>query len=107
MRLILEIEAQGGGRIGRRWGIGAILRDGKFRAANLLSTKEVADRLYGLELVIKIGLEVEFHEIGFQSGWVRQPAGRPISSRGISGYSSKRVNSLSLHRVVELSFPSQ
>ncbi len=36
-------------------------RDGEFRPADLLSMKEVTDRLNGLELIIEVRLEVELH----------------------------------------------
>jgi len=41
--------------------VGDIARDGELGAACLLPTKQVADRFDGLELVVEVGFEVEFH----------------------------------------------
>ena len=45
----------------RIWASAAIARDGELRAADLLPAEQVADRLDGLELVVEVGFEVEFH----------------------------------------------
>ena len=41
--------------------IGGVPSDGEFGAAGFLPMKKTADRFDGLELVIEVGLEVEFH----------------------------------------------
>ena len=48
-------------------GAEGVAGDGELAAGDFLATEEIADAGDGVLLVVEIGFEVEFHEVGFQS----------------------------------------